>query len=105
VEKYQEGIYKRVFGYLKNQKLAFVIGVILTMALGGVYPVFSVFLSDIINALFDIGTVSKHDKGRSDANTASLVFLILAVGGFAITFARDMLTYIVGDEITTNIRR
>jgi len=44
-------------------------------------------------------------QGRSDANTASLVFLILAIGGFIVTFLRDFLTYVVGDEITGNIRK
>lgn len=72
-------------------------GILLTIALGGLYPVFSVFLSDIINALFDLGDPKRQSKGRTDANIASLVFLILALGGFIATFARDLLTYIVGD--------
>lgn len=72
-------------------------GILLTIALGGLYPVFSIFLSNIINALFDLGDSKKQSQGRKDADTASLVFLILAIGGFVVTFARDLLTYIVGD--------
>lgn len=42
--------------------MSFAIGIILTVILGGVYPVFSIFLSDIMNALFDLGnkTLSKR---------------------------------------------
>ena len=69
----------------------------LTIALGGLYPIFSIFLSEIINALFDLGDANRQSKGRTDANIASLVFVVLAFGGFIVTFARDMLTYVVGD--------
>jgi ABC-type multidrug transport system fused ATPase/permease subunit len=105
VQKYEQGIYRRVFGYLKNQRLAFVIGVLLTILIGLVYPIFSIFLSNIINALFYFSIPGMVSQGRSDANTASLVFLILAIGGFIVTFLRDFLTYVVGDEITGNIRK
>lgn len=77
------------------------------MILGGVYPVFSIFLSDIMNALFDLGskTLSKRQSGRDSANAAALAFLILAGANFIFTFLRDILTYVVGDEITNNIRK
>jgi ABC-type multidrug transport system fused ATPase/permease subunit len=87
----------RVFGYLKQQRLSFVIGIILTIAIGGLYPIFSIFLSDIINSLFDLGSKNNRQSGRHEANIASLVFLILSVAGFIVTFGRDLLTYIVGD--------
>lgn len=83
------------------------IGILLTILIGGIYPIFSVFLSDIINGLFLLGSSkpSEHDQGRKDSDTASLVFLILAVGGFGVNFVRDALTYLVGDEITNNLRK
>lgn len=79
--------------------MAFAIGVLLTIIVGGIYPVFSVFLSDIINGLFLLGSKKswEHDQGRRDADTASLVFLILAIGGFGLNFTKDVLTYVVGD--------
>lgn len=52
VAKYDKGVFGRIFGYLKNHKISFAIGVILTLLNGLVYPVFSIFLSRIINALF-----------------------------------------------------
>lgn len=83
------------------------IGILLTMIVGVIYPIFSVFLSEIINGLFLLGSQKswEHDQGRRDADTASLVFLILAVGGFGLNFAKDVLTYLVGDEITNNLRK
>jgi hypothetical protein len=62
-------------------------------------------LSDIINALFYFSKDSTKGQGRKDADIASLVFLILAVGTFIFTLGRDFLTYVVGDEITNNIRK
>lgn len=87
--------------------MSFVIGVILTILNGLVYPVFSIFLSVIITSLFDLQSSKPAtvDKGRHDADIASLVFLILAVAGFLGIFARDLMTYIVGEEITSNIRK
>ena len=86
-----------MFGYLRKERLCFVIGILLTVLLSGVYPIFSIFLSDIINGLFDLGKPSTQAQGRHDANIASLVFLILAVANFIVTFFRDLLTYVVGD--------
>jgi ABC-type multidrug transport system fused ATPase/permease subunit len=94
-----------VFSYVHDQKCIFAIGVILTLLIGGIYPIFSIFLSDIINALFDLSTKAHHDYGRQQSDLAALVFLILAVGGFLVTFARDIVAYTVGNEITNNIRR
>lgn len=63
-------------------------------------------MGQIINALFSL---SSHDpaireKGRQDANLASLVFLLLGIGIFLVTLIRDLLTHFVGNEITNNIR-
>ena len=52
VDKYDKGIYMRVFSYLDNHRASFVIGIIITLLNGLIYPVFSIFLSRIINALF-----------------------------------------------------
>jgi len=52
IQKYEKGIYRRVFSYLKTYKLSFVVGILLTIALGLVYPIFSLFLGNVINALF-----------------------------------------------------
>lgn len=94
-----------MFRYLKSQRLSFAIGILLTIILGAIYPIFSIFLSDIINALFYFSKDSTKEQGRKDADIASLVFLILAFGTFIFTLGRDFLTYVVGDEITNNIRK
>ena len=39
---------------MNNQCLAFIIGIILTLANGLVYPVSSIFLARILNAFFDL---------------------------------------------------
>lgn len=75
------------------------------MGLGLVYPIFSVFLGNIINALFYLADPKMRDQGRTDANRAGLAFLLLAIGVFIFQLIRDYLTYVVGDEITTNIRK
>ena len=70
------------------------------MVLASVYPIFSIFLSQILDALFLLGpnnTAAQREKGRSDSNTASLVFLLLAVGVFVVTLLRDFCTYLVGE--------
>ena len=94
-----------MFSYLKKHRISFVIGILLTLVMSCVYPVFSIFLSTIINGLFELTSSSKRDSGRSDANIASLMFLILAIVIFLFTLIRDYLTYVVGDEITTNMRK
>lgn len=51
----------------------------------------------MINGLFLLQSPSTHDQGRKDIDTASLVFLLLAIGAFVVTFIRDLMTYVVGD--------
>jgi hypothetical protein len=75
------------------------------MGLGLVYPIFSLFLGNIINALFELADAKQRDQGRADANRAGMAFLLLAIGVFIFQVTRDYLTYVVGDEITTNIRK
>jgi len=58
VKKHEKGIYRRVFSYLRTQMISFIIGILLTIMLGGIYPIFSIFLSDILNALFDFSKPS-----------------------------------------------
>jgi ATP-binding cassette subfamily B (MDR/TAP) protein 1 len=75
------------------------------MGLGLIYPIFSVFLGNIINALFYLADPKMRSQGRIDANRAALAFLLLAIGVFIFQILRDYLTYVVGDEVTTNIRK
>jgi len=75
------------------------------MGLGLIYPIFSVFLGNIINALFYLADPRKRSQGRIDADRAGLAFLLLAIGVFIFQVTRDYLTYVVGDEVTTNIRK
>ena len=107
VEKYDKGIFIRVFSYLDNHKVSFVIGVIITLLNGLVYPVFSIFLSRIINALFSLSSsnAALRQSGRNDANIASLAFLLLAIASLIGIFIRDLLVYIVGEQITSSIRK
>ena len=74
---------------------------------GLVYPIFSIFLSQIIQAFFDLQSkdITIVEDGRRRANLMSLGFLLLAIMSFIVTFTRDMQTFMVGDEITTNMRR
>jgi len=50
--RYEKGIFRRIFSYLNTHCISFIIGVLITILNGLVYPIFSVFLSRIINALF-----------------------------------------------------
>ena len=105
IAKYNKDIFKRVFGCLQSRRVSFVFGILLTMGLGLVYPIFSLFLGNIINALFELADAKQRDQGRADANRAGMAFLFLAIGVFIFQVTRDYLTYVVGDEITTNIRK
>jgi ABC-type multidrug transport system fused ATPase/permease subunit len=82
-------------------------GIIFAIANGLVYPIFSIFLARIFNALYDLDSGIKEAilRGRESANNSAQAFLILAVLVFIFTFFRDFLTCLVGDEITTNIRK
>lgn len=106
LEKYDKRVFGRVFSYLENHKVSFVIGVLITVLLGLIYPTFSYFLGEIINALLNIAKTdpASRQKGRNDANTASLIFLLLGIGIIVLTLIRDSLTHFVGSEITYNIR-
>ena len=99
----------RVFSYLKDSKLLFVFGILLNIVLGLVFPVFSIFLSQLLDAIIAIQKAVAKNRStvdeRHSSNIASLVFVILAVALFILTFLRELLTYIVGNEITNNIRK
>ena len=84
---------------MKKHRLSFGIGVIITLVLGGIYPVFSIYLGTILNSLFDLksSNLTIKNNGRDAANSSSLAFLLLAIGTFIFTFIRDLLTYVVGN--------
>ena len=107
VSRYEKGIFRRIFSYLNTHCISFIIGVLITIINGLVYPIFSVFLSRIINALFLLESTNptRVAEGRHDADIASLAFLLLAIGSFIGIFIRDVLTELVGDEITIGIRK
>ncbi len=53
VSKYEErSIYGRIFSYNKENVGTFIIGILATIVNGSIYPIFSIFLGTIINALF-----------------------------------------------------
>jgi hypothetical protein len=54
MDKYNKVIFRRIFSYSKDKRIIFILGIIAALALGVIYPVFSIFLSKIFSSLLII---------------------------------------------------
>ncbi len=53
LSKYKGKIHKRLFGYLKGNLAVYFIGILVCIASGVLYPVFTIFMSNILLTTFE----------------------------------------------------
>jgi hypothetical protein len=51
MEVYNRNTYSRVFAYAKGSEILFVFGILSSGIVGAVYPVFSIFLSQMLRVM------------------------------------------------------
>lgn len=80
----------------------FLVGILLAIANGGVFPAFSIFLSKMLAVLIDFG--NDPVKAREDANFYALIFFIIAIGSFILNIFVLLIFSYIGENITYNVR-
>ena len=56
VEKYESQIFGRIFSYANDKVGLFVVGIILALANGVIFPLFSIYLAEMLIALITLST-------------------------------------------------
>lgn len=101
MDRYEEGLIKRMFGYSRPDFKFVIIGVFAAMGNGLIFPIFSIFLAKMIGILIDL---QLGEGNQSDANHQALIFFGLAIAGFFANFAQNAIFGVVGDRLTKRIR-
>lgn len=53
MKKYDDSIFSRLFSYASDSKLLFVVGILVAITNGLIFPAFSVFLSKMLSILIN----------------------------------------------------
>lgn len=103
LEKYEKSIFGRVFSYSSGKACQFILGIIVAILNGLIFPVFSIFLSKMLTILiqFNLNPV----QARTDANTYALVFLIIAIVSFFTNSLQIIIFNRIGEDITSKVRQ
>lgn len=103
-KKYDKQIFKRIFAYSVSKIKYFIVGIIMALINGCIFPVFSIFLAHLLEALLILDFDPTDAQALKDVDLYSLVFFILSIGAFIITTIQIWFFSIVGEEITKKIR-
>ena len=95
-----EGFFTRLKPYTKPV-INSIIGIMVSVLNGGVFPIFGMFMIKMLFALFSTYDMQKL---RKDSDTWSLAMFLCAVVGFITVFCQKFLFGIVGENITINMR-
>lgn len=109
VEKYKDAIFSRIFAYSKTKKGPFIAGIMMALANGVIFPIFSIFLSKMLVVLLSVqaSVSSGMEVSQSDINEINLyalIFLLLGIAAFFLTTFQMACFNYVGEEITRQIR-
>ena len=96
----KEGFFERLKPYNKPAINA-VLGVIVSIIQGGIFPVFGLFITKMLFSLF---LVQDKEKLRSEADIWCLAMFICCIVSFITGFTQKFLFGIIGENITLNIR-
>lgn len=102
LKKYEDSIFSRLFSYASDSKCLFLLGILVAITNGLIFPAFSVFLSKMLNIL--IKFTEDQQKARRDVNTYALIYLLLGILAFIVNLIQMMIFSSVGQTITKKIR-
>lgn len=71
----------RLFGYTKGERLRLLLGSVSACAAGAAYPVFTIFLAQIVVATFFLndGDDSNDEGARSDADRNAFIITMIGI--------------------------
>ena len=101
--------------YAKGNYFIFFIGLICAGVSGSVYPVFSIFLSNMLVVMFEqhglakLGTDSEEYQQKISqlidrANTYALIFFLLGVLAVIMSVLQSVIFAVIGYKVTNKIR-
>lgn len=102
IEKYDDAIFGRLFAYAEGNMCLFFVGILFSIANGGVFPAFTIFLSRMLAVMLNFS--SDPVQARADANLYALIFLIIAIGSFVLNVLVQTIFSYIGEHITQKIR-
>jgi ATP-binding cassette subfamily B (MDR/TAP) protein 1 len=88
-----------------DKKLLFAFGILVAMANGSIFPIFSIFLSKMLAVLLSFTqNPGNSTQARSDANTYALIYLILAIAAFIFNILQQTIFTNIGESVTEKLR-
>ena len=100
LKKYEDSTFGRLFDYASDKKCVFFCGMLVSMANGTIFPIFSIFIAGMLSTLisFNDTTASQAqlDQARSDANIFALIFFVIAIGAFIINLLQQTIFTNIG---------
>ncbi|CAD8092756.1 unnamed protein product [Paramecium primaurelia] len=102
----------RLFTYNQSERLQFIIGILAALANGCTFPLFSLFLSDIITVLAQSnpkqynGTIREEKMSyvKSEADKNALYFFIIGCAAFLLWAIQSFCLSYVGERLTLKLR-
>jgi len=100
--------------YLKGNYILTSLGIIFSMINGCVFPLFALFLADMVNVLskftvLNAGMIpedgSTYDEAKKEVNYLALAFIVIGLVSFIASFFELWMFTIVGERITFKLRR
>jgi hypothetical protein len=95
LKKYEKGIFKRVFSYSEGSVWAFVLAILMAGINGAIFPIFSIFLSQMLAILVVFN--SDPVQSRKDADKYALIFFLLGILAFIVNFFQMLLFSYLGE--------
>lgn len=108
-EKYSKGMNRRLFRYSSRKVPLFILGIVMALANGVIFPIFSIFLSRMFVSLLEVqvAVMKKTEVPQetiNDINKYALIFFLLGIAAFIVTTIQMTSLTLVGEEITRRIR-
>lgn len=102
----------RLFNYNKSERIPFILGVLAAMANGCTFPIFSIFLSDMITVLALSNPRDYSDEERSEkmayvrgeADKNALYFFIIGCCALTLWAIQSFCLSYVGERLTLKLR-
>lgn len=102
MKKYDQGTFGRLFAYASDKKILFIIGFIVSIANGLIFPIFSIFISKMLAVLIQFN--SDPTQARKDANIYALIFFLLGIASFILNLIQQTIFSNIGESMTAKVR-
>ena len=94
----------KLYSFNKDRKYLFGLALFFSILLGFVIPSTSYIFSKIYTSLFKISIPQTFEDGLDLRESSLLIFIYLSIGYLLLSFLQILTSFVLGSEITKNIR-